>query len=76
MDRFETDCIADSGGVVHIDIGAPGRRVHVVVNEPIDVPASVADWIDRWADDNANRAPIPLASLDRAVIYAGDDGHP
>lgn len=34
MDRFETDATADANGDVHVHVGTPGVRVHLVVDAP------------------------------------------
>lgn len=36
MDRIETSATADANGMVHIDVGVPGRVVHVVVEAATD----------------------------------------
>jgi hypothetical protein len=40
MDRIDTVAIADADGIVHIAVGHPGERVHVVVERVAPVVES------------------------------------
>ena len=39
MERIETDRTADANGYVHVHVGPPGTRVHMVIDPTAGVPA-------------------------------------
>ena len=69
MDRIETDLTADDQGVIHLPVGAPGQRVHVIVEMNHVVRPPLGQWLAAIGRASGEHPPIPLESLSRAELY-------
>lgn len=74
MERFETDAVADSRGVVHIAVGEPGKRVHVTLCEAVEPKAPpdgmlLGDYIASLGANLPGNPDLTAAAFDRDEIY-------